>query len=323
MHEEYEIVEHNQIRDMNIFLVEMTYRRPHLHREFEICMVLSGEVDIYTERKSYRFRRGGLMIFNPGQTHEIHAITENSLILSLQAASGLFKRIYPDITSLRFDDVCISGGGYGEGVKGNELRSLCRKLLELSLTYLEKGDGYEFFCMSGFAEVFGRLMVSRPWHLISEKEKQDSLTKGERLKRILDYIEENYTEKLLLSDIAETENLSVYYLSHFFKEMLGMSFQDYLAVTRFETARRLVEHSDKSLTEICLECGFSDYRYLNKIYQKQLGYTPMEYRRSHEILPPSTAERADLIDTQRFFSDGDSVKLINLSLQKYNQSTAN
>lgn len=48
MKEEYEIVEHSQIEDLNIFLVEMTYRCPHMHREFEICMILSGEVAVYT-----------------------------------------------------------------------------------------------------------------------------------------------------------------------------------------------------------------------------------------------------------------------------------
>ena len=309
MKEEYEIVEHSQIEDMNVFLVEMTYRLPHMHREFEICMVLSGEVDIYTGRDTYRFRRGEMMILNPRQTHEIHALTENSLILSFQAASGLFNRIYPDIKNLWFEDVRI------EDFDGGLFKS---RLLELSLAYLRKDAGYEFFCMADFAWVFGSLLVNSRWHLISEKERVDNATKSERLRRLLDYIEENFSGKLLLSDLAESEGVSMYYLSHFFKEMLGMPFQDYLAVTRFEKARRLVEHTDMSLTEISLECGFSDYRYLNKIYQKQLGYTPKDYRKSHEASGTDISSKgADPFNTQRFCTEQESIEIIEIAFEKY------
>ena len=102
MKEEYEIIEHSQIEDLNIFLVEMTYRCPHMHREFEICMVLSGTVTIYTNGEKQDFEKGSLILFNPRQTHEIHALTENSLILSVQVASGFYKKIYSDISCLEF-----------------------------------------------------------------------------------------------------------------------------------------------------------------------------------------------------------------------------
>ena len=119
-------------------------------------------------------------------------------------------------------------------------------------------------------------------------------------------------EKILLSDIADMENLSLYYLSHLFKETLGLSFQQYVALLRFERARKMVEQTNKSLTEISMECGFSDYRYLNKIYQKQLGYTPIEYRNSHMDHFPEKAEE-DLTNMQRFYTEEDSLKILELA----------
>ena len=41
MNNEYEFVEHNFLNDIKIFIVELSHRKPHFHKEFEICMVLS------------------------------------------------------------------------------------------------------------------------------------------------------------------------------------------------------------------------------------------------------------------------------------------
>lgn len=317
MKEEYEIIEHSQIEDLNIFLVEMTYRCPHMHREFEICMVLSGTVTIYTGGERRNFEKGGLILFNPRQTHEIHTLTENSLILSVQVASGFYKRIYPEISRLEFEDTAVLAGEKSE----EKRRKLQALILELASAYMEKETGYEFFCMAYLSEFFGELLQNQPWHLISEKEKSERYTKGKRMNRIMDYVENHFTEKLLLSDISRLEGLSIYYLSHFFKEMLGLSFQEYIALRRFERARKMVEQTNRSLTEICMECGFSDYRYLNKIYKKQLGYTPMEYRSSHETAPEGEKKEEDVINTQTFCSLEDSLEILKLAKGRYGRSS--
>lgn len=311
MREEYEIIEHTQIEDLNVFLVEMTYRCPHMHREFEICMVLSGVISIYTNGKKREFSRGDLILFNPRQTHEIHTLTENSYMLSVQVASGFYKKIFPEISRLEFEQVAV------EEEDAAELKRMRSLILKLAEVYLEKARGYEFFCMGYLSEFFGRLLCTQPWHLISEKEKTERYTKGKRMSRIMDYVESHFTEKLLLADISEQENLSIYYLSHFFKEMLGLPFQEYIALRRFERARKLVEQTNQSITEICMECGFSDYRYLNKIYKKQLGYTPIEYRSSHEILQTDSAKEEDVINTQVFCSVEDSLEIIRLAQKRY------
>ena len=65
--------------------------------------------------------------------------------------------------------------------------------------------------------------------LLSDKEKNASQSKASRMRKITHYIDEHYSEKLLLSDIARKEDLSLTYLSHFFKDYLGLPFQEYLA----------------------------------------------------------------------------------------------
>lgn len=303
---EYEIVEHASLEDVNVFLVEMTYRSPHVHREFELLLVLAGTVVILCDQRQKEFHKLDVIVINPRQPHEIHALTENAIILSVQVASGFCKKIYPELCNIEFDK------NYLEDIHSCAWeKRVYDRLLELALRYFEGMEHYGFFCLAHLYEIFGLLLSNHSWHYISEQEKSKRYCRGKRLERITDYIDCHFTEKLLLEDVAEREDISVSYASHFFKDNLGISFQDYLTLLRFEKARRLVEQTSMNITEISLECGFSDCRYLNKIYQKQLGYTPIEYRRAHNM--PVRKVRADhTITTQKIFSKSDSLKILHL-----------
>lgn len=132
------------------------------------------------------------------------------------------------------------------------------------------------------------------------------------MQNITQYIDEHYSEKLLLSDIAEREDMDLYYLSHFFKDNFGMSFQNYLLKIRCERARRLLLLTDYSLLDISVSCGFSDPKYFNKGFQQQYGYTPKEYRKNFqkEDFP---IQQNHLLSTQEFLSNSSSL----ITLDRY------
>ena len=48
MANEFEIVAHNQMHDFRLFLVNLLYRTPHIHKDFEICLILEGETSLLT-----------------------------------------------------------------------------------------------------------------------------------------------------------------------------------------------------------------------------------------------------------------------------------
>ena len=75
MRHEYEIVEHPHLEYLNLFLVKLIHRRLHLHREFEICMVLEGEVTVYTTGKTAVLKKEDVILLNPRQVHAFHSMT--------------------------------------------------------------------------------------------------------------------------------------------------------------------------------------------------------------------------------------------------------
>ena len=137
------------------------------------------------------------------------------------------------------------------------------------------------------------LLKFYPFQTITTNQKKQAAQMTQRNRRILNYIDSHSVEKLLLSDIAAAEGLSLHYLSHWFRDHFGMRFQDYLSQTRCEMARRMMILTDLSLTDISVACGFSDYKYFQRGFQQHFGQSPSEFRRScRKLEDPKAKEKA-------------------------------
>lgn len=86
-----------------------------------------------------------------------------------------------------------------------------------------------------------------------------------------------------ISDVAATCSLSRSYFSRAFKKSTGLSPQQWVIHVRIEKARILLQMSDLSLTEIGLECGFSDQSHFTKTFSKNFGVPPKHWRRIHRM----------------------------------------
>lgn len=100
----------------------------------------------------------------------------------------------------------------------------------------------------------------------------------------LRYMEEHLHEDLSRDDVAGVACLSPSHFSRVVKQTFGRSFTDMLAGMRIDRARELLARTEKSLIQVCLDCGFSDQSYFTKVFQKYTGQTPGEYRRTHRAI---------------------------------------
>ena len=101
------------------------------------------------------------------------------------------------------------------------------------------------------------------------------------------------------------------YLSHFVKENLGQSFQEYVSAVRFQTACTLIAAGQERLLDVCTESGFSDYRYFSRTFRERLGLTPEEYRaRLLEQAAPETDRPQNPRSLERFYTSEESLRLL-------------
>lgn len=295
MAEEYEVVSHSHIQCLNLFLVRLFQRTVHIHQDFELGLVLSGDLTVKVEQNTALLSQNDVFLINPMEAHEFTSPGNGALILTIQFSPRLLENVLQDVRNLRFESAIRIRDYFVGGPQNYEkLHAIC---LETAYCYFQHGPGYEYKCLSLVSMLFFTLQSALPWKIQSEK---DLLAMRFRMKRILqitNYIDRNFQRKILLGELAEKEQLTLAYLSHFFKDMLGMTFQDYVNKRRFEYACELVEKTERSILDISIESGFSDVRYLNRMFSQHFGCTPREYRKNRS----SHRQQPSVIDSTAQF----------------------
>ena len=306
---EYELISHNYIRGFHLFLVRILYRTPHLHREFEVNLILDGSVEILSQGRGYHAGTGDFFVFDPYQPHELRAREGTVLILSIQISPAFFSDYFPQMESVRF------GTEIFHRAASPRHQQLYRQLLELTCCYCQKAPFYELDCARDINALFRALLDVSAFTVVSEAERPAQRARQERVRYLAERIEGGFSEKLLLGDLAKELGVDLYYLSHFFREHFGLSFQEYLAKLRCEKARRELLLTDRSLLDISLSCGFSSPKYFQRAFQKQCGATPKEYRRQ---APRETGElpAASVLTSQEFLSDQESLRVVQRLLER-------
>lgn len=108
---------------------------------------------------------------------------------------------------------------------------------------------------------------------------ESGLEKYNALKKVTNYIKENYWMELSLSDLAAMVNLSPAYFCSLFKESYGISPINYLHNVRVECAKQLLEDTNKSVTDIAFEVGYQSIHYFSRYFKNHEGISPNDFRR--------------------------------------------
>lgn len=98
------------------------------------------------------------------------------------------------------------------------------------------------------------------------------------LRRAREMMETRFLESLSLSEIAAVAGVHRVHLSREFRRHYQTTVGDFLRQRRIEHACRLLTHSDSSIAQIALTCGFSDQSHFSATFKRQVGVTPAKFR---------------------------------------------
>ena len=97
-------------------------------------------------------------------------------------------------------------------------------------------------------------------------------------REILIFIQSHFAEKLTLKMLAEEFHLSEKYVSRYFVENFHLTFSNYVIHLRLTEARKLLESTELSVTEIAFQAGFPNVSYFIRSFKEAYGTSPLKYR---------------------------------------------
>ncbi|MBQ7002238.1 MAG: helix-turn-helix transcriptional regulator [Oscillospiraceae bacterium] len=299
---ELEIIEHRQIDGLSIFFDTIDYRTPHVHPEWELIWVLDHPLVVTCSQNQFLVQPEQMVLFSPNEPHEFHKKENSSTFICLQISSS----ILPALPNMKIDEKLPH-----EYLSEQELTQLKDSVLNILKAYLHREAHYGLWCVGQSCMVLHQLLTRLPSHILTAEETASVNKRNARLQRLIHFVDENYMHKIRLADFAKAEGCSMSYLSRFIKETMNQNFQDYVKSMRFNCACKLIAAGGKRMLDVCMESGFSDYRYFSRAFQQQYGMTPEEYSHYAQKLQLETSSvRHSLHSVERFYTREESLKLV-------------
>ena len=220
----------------------------HQHNYYELVYYVQGQGDTCVQGESYSFHESSFLLIPPGVAHdERHAKDGRVICLMFEA-----REILPTLC------------------KSDPLLTVHRILGELLRESGRQPYGYREMIAAKLTEL---------WLLIRREERAGGEEKD--LEYVINFLKENYSQRILLSDCAARLHLSYDYFQHKFRRQVGMSPRRFLLLQRLEAAKRLLREG-RSCTAVAYDCGFSTSAQFSALFRREYGMTPLQYRQQQK-----------------------------------------
>ena len=246
----------------------------HWHPEMEIIRVYDGEFELHLNKECSTLRAGDVAIINPGTLHR-----------------GEPTDCVYDCAVFKTEMLCPPGSSASRYIKPIATQqSLVREVLpfgtspdvlscvdRLFSALATRPMQYELLVYATLYELFFTLHRD---DLIGKTD--DAHTKDKQmthLTRLLDWIDENYTQKITLASLAKVSGFNEKYLCRFFKEYTSYTPIDYINRLRVEKAADDMLSKGLSVTEAAYANGFNDSAYFSKMFRQIKGVSPGNFRK--------------------------------------------
>ena len=278
----------------------------HWHEEVELTWVEKGNIDYFINFEPFRVCQDDILLITP---HTLHSASvgkgEDMISESLVFHLDLMGYQIPDACTMKYISPLQKGkyrfipviraGQPGHG----EILARIRELLPCVRTGEgeaiskqepaagdrdrgKRNDGWNtgdelhikelLFCIFRLLYHYGYVVKNENTATDSEMER--------KLKKAIIFIRDHYTENMTIEEIAQVCHFSQAHFMNFFKRYAGMTCVEYINRYRLSCAAAMLASTDCAVTEAALENGFRNISYFNKLFRREFGTTPREYRKA-------------------------------------------
>jgi AraC-like DNA-binding protein len=257
--------------------VDDNMERSHYHEYYELYYLEYGNRYHMINEHIYSIQSGEFILFPPYVMHHSYGdsgVTFKRLLVYFTPDTILV----PEIKS-----ALENAPGVYRPEKKDSL--IIHQLLKEILKEQENGDCYSKETMQ---MLLNQLLIK----LARQSGEPIKPEQSSRISQILHYLHLNYSDTITLNDLAARFYISPYYLCREFKRYTNSTIIHYVNNLRIIQAQRLFQETDKTITDISREVGFSNVTHFNRIFKSLLGMSPSQSRKQSRpnLLPARYSE---------------------------------
>lgn len=253
----------------------------HWHDEFEILAVETGTARVFVNGTDYIVKRGEGLFVNAGALHGVwpegaevcflRSVVFHPRLVGGSVDSILWQKYLEPLLS----DPCRPCVHFA-GVQVWEIAA-SKAIQDAWQTCVSEAEGFEFEVREQLSRLI--FLLAKHCPAIEKKPSEKTLRDGERIKIMLQYIQEHYDGELTLAKIAESAAVSENECLRCFCSMIGSTPIQYAKQVRIQKAAKLLISTDRKISDIGADCGFQEMSYFAKTFRTLKGCTPGEFRK--------------------------------------------
>ncbi len=272
-----------------IALEHIKYRNIHgrqersFHDEYEIVYIVKGKHLLFMNNRTYVVNAGDIIIIDSDVIHMPHCAdnsNEEHERMAFYITSKKMKEYdskFPGLELVNYFK--MHSGTYHLTDEHKE------QFLRLSGLFQKECKGKQF----GFGQLLETAVLSSLVKMVRELNVSEPVEpvlpteiKVRRTYRIAEYMSKNVDSISTLDVLAKTFHVSKFYMCRVFKEITGCTMLEYLIALRIQSARRYLENSDMSISEISAKVGYNSLTHFEKEFKRNMNISPLKYRKTKD-----------------------------------------
>lgn len=252
----------------------------HYHPELEIVYMLQGRGQKYIGSSITRFDRDDLVLIGSYLPHyyknDPEYYEEGSKLVAHSAVIH-FEENFLGTEFLKTPEAQPITKMLAKSKQGIQFGSKTSTLVKERILLLRNSTGLRKLIT--FLDVLEILATAEDFkYLTSDPLVITTSADSDRMKRVFEYVMNNFKSTVTLEDISNVANMSESAFSRYFKKRTRKTFTSFLNEIRIEHACKLLQYNNMSVSEICFECGFSNLSNFNRQFKAIKKQTPLTYR---------------------------------------------
>lgn len=248
----------------------------HVHMEYELTYCLKGSFSMIIDKQPYVMREGDFSIVSPMHSHEIPnaPMDPETRCLVIIAGPSMLENFYKILAS----KTCVTPVFNVNTPQHkyfldllNELHHHRQNITEISALSI-KGNVYKIF-----AYIYDHFLTEDTEHKLS------NVISASNIRTALDYIHENYAEKITVKEIASLCGYSETHFCNNFKKITGRTFRHTLNHYRIQVACTLLRETNLTIAEIAGSTGFDEPKSFCRTFKAFMGVSPSTYRKEEQL----------------------------------------
>ena len=269
----------------------------HWHPFFEIDLVTEGEAEYRTTQEKLTLKAGDIIFFNSNILHTVTAEGnkgEYSLyahLFNVHYIAGNYesllaeKYVNPVIRNKSIEIMTVR--------PDEEVYEEIKKHFINAVEFNKKAEfGHEFKVRNEIDNIW--MLLLQKFDRIPTKYSDSDPTEIERVKKMILYIQNNFSDNLSLEKIAAEAGISIRECTRCFRRNISVSPMKYLNDYRIQMAAQMLLQEAESIMTISEKCGFSSMSYFGKVFKEAMNCTPREFRNNrYKYVNPASQMRSE------------------------------